>query len=188
MPPFPDLIEPLPGDRVALRWAAERDIPEILIAHQDDPLLHARLGLDRPPSGAELGRRSEGEAADRDLGIGVRFTILDPGSDTCRGQVDVHRMDWENLRAETGIWIAPQLRGRGLASDALRVTGRWLFGACGLARIEILTEPDNPAMIAAAKAAGFVEEGLLRAYVRERGRRVDLTILSLLPGDLEPLS
>ena len=49
----------------------------------------------------------------------------------------------------------------------------------------MLTEPDNAAMLAAAKAAGLIEEGVLRAYVNERDRRLDLTILSLLPADLE---
>ncbi|HEY3727662.1 MAG TPA: GNAT family protein [Solirubrobacteraceae bacterium] len=184
MPPFPDLIEPLRGEGVALRLAAERDIPEILIAHQDDPQLHLRLGYDRPPSGAELGRRTEGEAAERDLGLGIRFTILEPGSDVCRGQLDVHRVDWDNQRAELGIWVAPALRRRGLAGGALRLAGRWLCEQAGLARVEVLTEPANAAMIAAARTAGFVEEGILRAYVRERGRRVDLTIMSLLPSDL----
>jgi RimJ/RimL family protein N-acetyltransferase len=188
MPPFPDLIEPLRGEGVALRLAAERDIPEILIAHQDDPQLHLRLGYDRSPSGAELGRRAEGEAAERDLGLGIRFTILEPGSDVCRGQVDVHRVDWDNQRAELGIWVAPAARRRGLAAGALRLAGRWLCEHGGLARVEVLTEPGNTAMIAAARTAGFVEEGILRAYVRERGRRVDLTIMSLLPSDLGPAS
>jgi RimJ/RimL family protein N-acetyltransferase len=186
VPAFPDLSESLQGERACLRYAAERDIPEILIAHQDDPQLHARLGLVRPPSGAELGRRTEGEGVERDLGIGVRFTIVQPGNDVCVGQLDVHRVDWDNQRAELGVWVARALRGQGLATCALRLGGRWLLSACHLARVELLTEPDNVAMIAAAKAAGFVEEGLLRAYLRERGRRLDVTVLSLLPGDLEP--
>jgi ribosomal-protein-alanine N-acetyltransferase len=186
MPPFPDLTQPLQSGGVVLRFAAERDIPEILIAHQDDPQLHVRLGYDRPPSGAELGRRTEGEAAERDLGLGVRFTILEGGSDLCRGQLDVHRVDWENQRAELGIWVAPSHRRRGLATAALGLVGRWLCDDCGIARVEVLTAPDNEAMIAAASAAGFVAEGVLRGYVRERGRRVDLTSLSLLPSDLDP--
>lgn len=171
---------------MTLRFESERDIPEILIAHQDDPALHARLGLKRPPSGAELGRRNECEPGERAAGNGVRFTILEPGSDVCRGQLDVHRVDWEDLRAEAGIWVAPGFRGRGLASGALPLAGGWLFEVCGLERLELLTEPDNMAMIAAAKAAGLSQEGLLRAYVNERDRRLDLTILSLLPADLEP--
>jgi RimJ/RimL family protein N-acetyltransferase len=186
MPAFPDLAEPLCGERVCLRYAGERDIPEILIAHQDDPQLHVRLGLERPPSGAELGRRTEGEAVERDLGMGVRFTIVQPGFDVCLGQLDVHRVDWENQRAELGVWVAPAIRGQGLATCALRLAGRWLLMTCGLARVEVLTEPDNVGMIVAARAAGFVEEGLLRAYLRERGRRLDVTVLSLLPSDLEP--
>ena len=57
--------EPLGGRAVALRDYAERDIPEILIAHQDDPRLYVLAGEDRPPSGAELGRAAEREAAER---------------------------------------------------------------------------------------------------------------------------
>lgn len=184
MPPFPDLSAPLRSSCAELRLAAERDIPEILIAHEDDPQLHLRLGLERPPSGAELGRRSETDAALRHAGEAVRFTILSPGSDVCRGQLDVHRVDWDERRAEAGIWVAPQVRGRGLAGAALRLAGAWLFDCCGLARMELLTEPDNAPMIAAARRGGLTEEGVLRAYLRERGRRVDVAVLSLLPADL----
>ena len=184
MAPFPDLSAPLRSARAELRFSAERDIPEILIAHQDDPQLYLRLGLERPPSGAELGRRSETDAALRHAGEAVRVTILLPGSNVCHGELDVHRVDWDDARAEAGIWVAPPFRGRGLAPAALRLAGAWLFDRCGLARLELLTEPDNAPMIAAARRAGLTEEGVLRAYLRERGRRVDVTVLSLLPADL----
>ena len=115
----------------------------------------------------------------------MRFTILETGSDICQGQLDVHRIDWDHGRAEAGVWVAPGRRGRGLASTAIQLAGGWLFGACGLARLELITEPDNMAMIAAARRAGLTEEGVLRAYVKERGRRLDVTMLSLLPADLQ---
>jgi RimJ/RimL family protein N-acetyltransferase len=35
-----------------------------------------------------------------------------------------------------------------------------------------------------AESVGFVGEGVLRSYTFERGRRRDLLMLSLLPGDL----
>ncbi|HET9101898.1 MAG TPA: GNAT family protein [Solirubrobacteraceae bacterium] len=184
MPAFPDLAGPLRSPVAELRVAAERDIPEILIAHQDDPELFLRLGLERPPSGAELGRRSEAEAEMRATGQGVRFTIVAPGSDVCVGQVDVHRVDWGEGIAEAGVWVAPALRGRGIAPAALRLVAGYLFESCGLARLELLTEPGNRALLAAARQAGFVQEGLLRGYLRERGRRVDVIMLSLLPRDL----
>lgn len=184
MPAFPDPDPPLRSATVELRLSEERDIPEVLIAHQDDPALYERLGLERPPSGAELGRRCEGERGERMRGEAIRFTILVPGSDVCQGQIDVHHVEWEDRRAEAGIWVAPGARGRGLARAALRLLARYLFDQAGVARLELLTEPDNAAMIAAAVAAGATEEGVLHSYLRERGRRVDVTVLSLLPADL----
>jgi RimJ/RimL family protein N-acetyltransferase len=187
MPSFPDLPDPLSTPAVALRLADERDIPEVLIAHQDDPELHHRLGQSRPPSGAELGRRVEGGASDRATGAGLWLTIMTAGSDECIGQIDVREIDWDHSRAELSIWVAPARRGHGVATAALSLIGRWLVAACGLARIQLVTEPDNAALRAAARGAGFVEEGILRGYVRERGKRVDMTMLSLIASDLVAL-
>jgi RimJ/RimL family protein N-acetyltransferase len=184
MPAIPELTEPLSDGQVALRLSAERDIPEILIAYQDDPQLHLRMRVEAPPSGAQLGRREERAAAERAAGTHLTFTILEPASDVCRGQINVHHTDWDNQRAELAIWLAPQVRGRGWAPRALTLASRWLFASCGLERLQVLTEPDNEPLIRAARGAGFVQEGVLRGYLRERGKRVDTTIMSLLPGDL----
>ena len=181
MSSFPLLSEPLTDAGVVLRDYAERDIPEILIAHQDDPRMHLLTGYDRPPSGAELGRAAEREKADRSIGERATLTIAEPGSDTCRGQIRVHPVDWDQARAEVGIWLAPQVRGRGLGRRALRLAGEWLLGPCGLARVELFAEPDNAPMIRAAAHAGFVREGVLREYLRRRGKGVDVMIMSLIP-------
>lgn len=184
MPAFPDLSEALSDGSVKLRLYAERDIPEILIAYQDDPQLYLRIGEARPPSGAELGRRAERAEAERVAGAQVRLTVLKPSSDICAGQLSVHRVDWDHARAELGIWLAPQVRGRGIASKALALASQWLLGPCGLERVQVLTEPSNAPMIGAAQAAGFLYEGVLRGYTRERGGRVDNTVLARVRGDL----
>ena len=184
MPPIPRLSDPLTDGTIVLRPAAERDIPETLIAYQDDPELYIRLGAERPPSGAELGRLSERAEEDREAGTRVELTVLEAGSDTCVGMVGVHAVDWENARADLGVWLAPQVRGRGYGARALRLVGVWLFEVAGLRRVQLFTQPDNERMIVSAKRAGFQFEGVLWGYTRERGARVDLAILSLLPGDL----
>ena len=184
MSSFPHLTEPLTDGHVALRDYEERDIPEILIAYQDDPTLHLRTRDERPPSGAELGRQAERERADRATGRRAWLTILEPGSDTCHGLVRVHTADWDQARAEMGIFLAPQVRGRGLGRAALRLAGGWLLESCALARVELLIEPGNAAMLAASGAAGFAREGILRKYLKDRGKRIDVVVMSLIGADL----
>jgi [ribosomal protein S5]-alanine N-acetyltransferase len=186
MPAIPALTATLGDGHVELRLAEERDIPEVLIAFQDDPELHLRLGLDRPPSGAQLGSQAEEAQARREGGRGVELTILEPGSDVCRGRVNVHRIDWKHRRAELGLWLVPQARGRGWAPRALHLAARWLLSDCGIDRVEVQTEPDNDAMVHTAVRAGFVREGVLRSYLLERGGRVDVVMFSLIPSDPPP--
>jgi RimJ/RimL family protein N-acetyltransferase len=185
MPRLPHLSQPLDGGSVRVRDAAERDIPEVLIAYEDDPDLHLRLGLERPPSGAQLGRLAESEATDRAAGSRATLTILGADSDLCLGQICVHSLDWDHARATLTPFLAPQARGRGLASGALRLVGAWLLERCGLARVQIVCEADNRAMLRAGARAGFTDEGVLHGYQRLRSRRVDVAMLSLLAADLE---
>ncbi|MGN6171226.1 MAG: GNAT family N-acetyltransferase [Solirubrobacteraceae bacterium] len=186
MPAIPPLSQPLSDESVGLRFTAERDIPEILIAYQDDPQLHIRIGMRRPPSGAELGQELEEAAAERAQGIRASLAILDLPSDEFRGEITVRGIEWDQARASLGVWVAPGARDRGLARRALRLAARWLFDACGLERVALLTDPDNEPMLRAARAAGFQDEGLLRSYGRERSIRGDMAVLSLLPSDLQP--
>jgi ribosomal-protein-alanine N-acetyltransferase len=188
VPAIPPLPEPLSDGQVALRFSAERDIPEILIAHQEDPHLHASLGRSRPPSGAELGREFEAAARERAAGVRARLAIVEPPADDCRGEVFLYGIDWEQRRASGGIWVAPGARGRGLGRRALRLAAQWAFGALGLERVALLTDPDNGAMLGAARGAGFTFEGVLRSYAVEGAQRRDFASLSLLPGDPPPPS
>mgnify|MGYP001377416290 CR=1 FL=1 len=184
MPAFPELDSPLADPRVALRLSAERDIPEVLIAYQDDPQLHLALGEARPPSGAQLGRRAEELEAERGAGSSLILAILAPGEDVCRGEVRVASVDWEHRRAELTWWVVPQLRGRGMGAAALRLASTWLIESAGLVRVALTCPPGHPAALAAAAAAGFQQEGVLRGYLPGDGQRLDVTVLSRVRRDL----
>jgi ribosomal-protein-alanine N-acetyltransferase len=185
---IPALTGPLGDGHVRLRLAAERDIPEILIAYQDDPQLHLRLGLQRPPSGAELGRRAEQAEEAREDGSSATLTVLEPGSDDCRGQLQAENFDWENRRAELRIWLVPEVRGRGLGRRALRLAATWLFEACGLQRVALLIDPGNQPMLRAGAAAGFLTEAVLRGYDGKEPGRADITVMAALPGDMKVMA
>jgi len=184
MPAFPRLSSALSDGAVSLRPFAERDIPEILIAHQDDPQLHRRLDEPRPPSAAELGRRAERAEADRLAGARLTLSIVTGGGDLCRGQVHVHELDWDSGRARLEVWVAPGWRGRGLARRALALVGAWLLRDCGLHRVQLLVSPDNAPMLRAAERAGFRREGVLRGHARGPDGRIDMVSLSLVRADL----
>lgn len=132
MPSFPSLETPLSDGVVALRPSAERDIPEILIAYQDDHGLHQALGEARPPTGAALGSRAERAADELRAGRLLTLAILQVGSDVCRGEVRVTDTDWNKGTTALRIWLAPDLRGRGLARRAHALATDWLGDACGL--------------------------------------------------------
>lgn len=48
----------------------------------------------------------------------------------------------EQGRAATGYWLAPQARGREVASTAVRLLAQWGFTELGLARVELTCGPD----------------------------------------------
>jgi RimJ/RimL family protein N-acetyltransferase len=180
MPGFPELTAALGDGPVSLRFTVERDIPEILIAHQDDPHLHQQLGRRRPPSGAEVGSACERAPAERAAGNSVALTIVQTGADTCVGQVLVRDLDWFDRRAELCIWLTPGVRGRGLASAALRLASRWLFEQADIVRLAVLSVPENAPLRRAAERAGFADEGTLRSHLVLNGTRSDAVSLALL--------
>jgi RimJ/RimL family protein N-acetyltransferase len=117
-------------------------------------------------------------------GRSVAFAVTDLESDAFRGEVLLHTFEWQHARAAVGIWIRSEERRRGLGTAALRLICGYGFTKLRLARLEMTTFPDNVATIRTAERAGFTSEGTLRSYTYTRGRRWDLTMLSLLPGEL----
>jgi len=101
----------------------------------------------------EIGRRLDD--ACRQAGTAVKLTIVEPGGDDCRGRIEAHRIDWEQGSAELAVWVAPQLRRRGVARRALRLAAGWLLETVGLHSLTLRVEADNVAMLRAAEAAGF---------------------------------
>jgi RimJ/RimL family protein N-acetyltransferase len=135
MSPVPDLPPRLSAATVELRPISDWDIPEILIAHQDDRTLASSLGLERPPSGAQLGIEVEQAPADWAAGM-LKLTLLQPGSDDCRGRLVIDGLDFDAGTARATIWVAPDLRGRGLAQAALALAGDWLARSCGIHQLQ----------------------------------------------------
>jgi ribosomal-protein-alanine N-acetyltransferase len=66
-------------------------------------------------------------------------------------------IDGERGYGEIGYWVAQEVRGRGVATRAVRLVRDWAHRALGLATVEIMVHEDNHPSRAVARAAGFEE-------------------------------
>ena len=112
----------------------------------------------------------------------VPFAIADATSDELLGSIALRFR--EEGRGELGYLVAAPARRRGVATRALRLCSRYAFEEHGLARLEVTVHPGNEASLALAERVGFRREGVLRSFSEIRGRRLDMVMLGLLPGEL----
>ncbi len=87
---------------------------------------------------------------------------------------------------EIGYWIRADSVGRGLATEATAALTRVAFEICGVARVDILVDPENGASLSVPRRLGFVEEGVLRRRLESPAGapRRDATVFSLLAEEL----
>ena len=109
------------------------------------------------------------------------FAIVD-GDGEFLGLALVPEIEAEARTAELGYMVAPEARGRGAATEALRQLTDWAFDR-GLIRLELRIDADNAPSVRVAERCGYTREGLLRSVHFKDGRRTDLLIYSRLPGD-----
>ena len=113
------------------------------------------------------------------------FAIVDTEDGSFLGIAVVVRIDEEANEAELGYILAPEARGRGAATEALRQLTEWGF-ARGFERLELRGDADNVASRRVAERCGYTLEGILRSVYFKEGRRSDMFIYSRLPGDDSP--
>jgi RimJ/RimL family protein N-acetyltransferase len=112
----------------------------------------------------------------------LRLAIADRDTGALRGSIGLRLLSAGV--AQTGYWVDPEARGRGIAPTAVTVLSRWALRTLGLIRVQLFTDVDNPASQRVAERAGFAREGILRNWYDLRGERRDAVMFSLLPTDL----
>ncbi|MEU5658870.1 GNAT family protein [Streptomyces sp. NPDC047737] len=114
----------------------------------------------------------------------VNLIVTDRANGTrVLGWVGLHDLDLPQRRAELGIWLAADARGRGVGRRAMALLTGWGFREMGLLRIAALCLSGNTRGRRAMEAAGFVPEGVLRAYEDVKGVRHDTAILAMVHTD-----
>jgi ribosomal-protein-alanine N-acetyltransferase len=106
----------------------------------------------------------------------LTLAVLDRESGTPRGHI--------GLRVLADDREVAEFAHDGVHAAAARLLAEWALREWGLARLQLATVVDDTASQHAAEEAGFRREGVLRSWSELDGRRVDIVMFSLLPGDL----
>jgi RimJ/RimL family protein N-acetyltransferase len=152
------------GELGLRRWRTA-DALRLAAAHQD-PEMRTRGGIvDRASAVDWIGRVA-------DLDNGHVYAVAD-GDDHPIGcvavtNIDRHQVGW------TWYWTLADVRGHGVARDALRALADWAHHDAGLYRLELGHRLNNPASCAVAAGAGFLSEGLERQRLAYDGSRYDV--------------
>jgi RimJ/RimL family protein N-acetyltransferase len=177
----PPVIEAGP---LTLRPFREADIPWVCAVSQD-PEIQRNLAEVFSPYRMEHAAYfvQRVALASWDDGRRAEFVVQDAGTGAPLGRAGLDLRPHDPGTAEIGYWMAPPVRGRGVATAAVRALCRWAFPQLGLALIEWRCEVGNVASCRVAEKAGFLIEATLRARLVHRGLRVDAWVGSLLrPG------
>ena len=127
---------------------------------------------------------TETAAERRDSGAGDHYGIVRREDDRLVGCLWTKRTDWVGRVTEVSYAIASDVRGFGLAAEAVDALAIALILEHGFQRVELRVAPGNTASRRVAEKAGFTYEGLLRNAGHVHGGRVDLEVWSFVAADL----
>lgn len=92
------------------------------------------------------------------------------------GCVGLNEVVTEHRRATLGYWLAAKFCGQGLMTQAVQTLTEYAFAELNLHRLEIVCAVNNYPSRAVAERCGYVEEGILTAYLWHHGQPVDVAL------------
>ncbi|RKT19827.1 RimJ/RimL family protein N-acetyltransferase [Streptomyces sp. 1114.5] len=169
----------LHGAQITLRARQEADLPVFQAELYDDVATRSRAD-NRPWRPVPPGSAQSPYAVTGPSDESACFSVVVTASGELAGEALLWGIDTHNRNAHLGIALRPGHRGRGLATDVLRVLCHYGFPVLGLRRLQLETLADNTPMLRAAAAAGFTVEGTLRRSAWVCGEFADQVVLGLL--------
>ena len=179
---WPSEIPALQYGRYTLRPTLESDVTAIYEACQD-PLIprfttvpvnytmsHALDYFQRIPASIEL---------QREIPFVIEFGVGDEKE--FAGVISLHTISIDNHRAEIGYWMDEKMRGKGIATAAVKILTGYGFDTLGFKRIEAAVDLENTWSQKLLISAGYEREGVLRQRVtRSNGNQIDMVIFAAL--------
>lgn len=174
------------GRSVDLRPIEHGDLDFLRQLHNDPRVAGSVVDWSAPVSASQQERWFEALANDA---RSIRLTIVERSTGLPVGLTGVWDIDRRNGTGWTGIKLAPDAGGRGLATDAVLLTMAWAFACAELRRLEGALLDFNTASFALyVGRCGWVVEGREREKVLRAGRHCDLIRVAVLRREFEALA
>ncbi|HOX31447.1 MAG TPA: GNAT family protein [Spirochaetales bacterium] len=121
------------------------------------------------------------------ISSGHTYAIVEKEQDRLIGNCGLMDLEATNRTAEVGIFIgAPEARGKGYGSEALRLLCDYAFNVLNLRSLVLRTYDYNERAIASYRKVGFKEIGRRRQAHFYAGAYHDLVYMDLLAEELGP--
>jgi RimJ/RimL family protein N-acetyltransferase len=102
------------------------------------------------------------------------------------GTISFHSISVKNSVGEIGYWMSESMRGKSIATTAVRMLTDYGFATIGFKRVEAMVDVENIASTKLLASAGYQREGLLRKKIsRDDGRQVDMYLFAAIPEEWE---
>jgi RimJ/RimL family protein N-acetyltransferase len=167
--------------RLVLRGFEPSDTSDLLAAFADDDIARWNPGpTDAESLAAFMAGRNDWSGAEH-----ASWAVAD-GADRLIGSVSLHKIDADQADAEIGFWIAPWARRQGYGVRSVVAASLFAFGELGLHRVYLYHAVENHGSCGVARAAGYLQEGVLRQSFRYAdGVYHDEHLHALLSSDLD---
>jgi RimJ/RimL family protein N-acetyltransferase len=104
------------------------------------------------------------------------------------GTISFHSISVKNSVGEIGYWMSESMRGKSIATTAVRMLTDYGFATIGFKRVEAMVDVENIGSTKLLASAGYQREGLLRKKIsRDVGRQVDMYLFAAIPEEWEYL-
>ena len=174
------------GDKVSLSRMTELDLRDLWAIVGDDENYRFMPTAALESSAGCAAKLRQADALFRDRRAVVFGVYPTEGAHRLAGTLEVLDVDPKLEAVSLSFMIGRRDQDKGYAASAVRAVSKYLLGQVGVHRIQAMVLPVNTRACLVLERCGFRKEGTLReAFLWPDKGRVDVTVYSLLPADIE---
>ncbi|MEW5795874.1 MAG: GNAT family protein [Candidatus Zixiibacteriota bacterium] len=179
------MIEKIAGRQINLRRIRRADAPS-LVKHINDITVARNTFIPHPYGLKDAHAFIRTNHLNWRKGERYGFGIEDPATGEIIGGIGLEMISRKHRCFELGYWLSRKYRGRGMATEAVRLAVGFGFKELKLVRIQAHVFTGNDVSVRVLEKCGFTFEGTARKRIKHRGRWRDLMMYSILRGEWRP--